>query len=201
MNYYDNKDKGYFTGTRMDLISLLPDNPEQNILEIGAGGGDTLTYIKQNGLAKEVMGFESFTILNSNQDNQLIDKFVFGNIEKSDIPVEDNYYDVIIMGDVLEHLVDTWSAILKTQRKLKKGGKLIVSIPNTREIMTYFKIYLKGSFEYDPAGKILDKTHICFFFAKKIYCIWLQLICLSPSIAVQVLNTAGLRNKEKNSDQ
>ena len=168
MKYYDTKDIEYFTGTRLDVISLLPDNPEQKILEIGAGGGDTLAFIKQNNLAKEVIGFELFKIPASNQENKNIDKFIFGNIEEVEIPIEENYFDIVIMADVLEHLIDPWGAITKAEKVLKKGGKLIISVPNIRDISTFFKIYIKGDFAYNPEGGVLDKTHIRFFCKRNI---------------------------------
>lgn len=52
MNYYEIKEKDYFTGTRHDIISLLPKKTGQKVLEIGAGGGDTLVYIKKITLPK-----------------------------------------------------------------------------------------------------------------------------------------------------
>lgn len=165
MNYYEIKDKGYFTGTRLDIIALLPNNPSQKILEVGAGGGDTLAYIKQNKLAAEVTGFELFQIPNSNQDNKLIDKFVFGNIEQADIPAPEAYFDVIILADVLEHLIDPWAAYAKVSKHLKKDGIILVSLPNVREINTLLKIGLLGDFRYNDGG-VLDKTHLRFFCKK-----------------------------------
>jgi 2-polyprenyl-3-methyl-5-hydroxy-6-metoxy-1,4-benzoquinol methylase len=165
MNYYDNKEKDYFTGTRLDVISLLPNNPNQKILEIGAGGGDTITYIKKNKLAKEVVGFELFEIPNSNQLNPEIDRFIFGNIESSDILEEENYFDVIILADVLEHLLDPWNVFLKVKKYLKKDGVILVSLPNVREINTLLKIAILGDFRYNEGG-VLDKTHLRFFCKK-----------------------------------
>ena len=165
MAYYDIKDVEYFTGTRLDVISLLPENPSQKVLEVGAGGGDTLTFIKQNNLAKEVVGFELFEIPDSNQKNEIIDKFIFGNIEEKDIPLEDNYFDIIILADVLEHLIDPWTVIDKVSKHLKPDGKILVSLPNVREINTLLKIGLLGDFKYKEGG-VLDKTHLRFFCKK-----------------------------------
>lgn len=168
MHYYDIKDKDYFTGTRIDLIQLLPNNPEQKVLEIGAGGGDTITYIKKNNLAKEVMGLELFEIPNSNQSNPAIDKFVLGNIEQMDVPAEENYFDVIICGDVLEHLIDPWAVVEKLTKYLKVGGVMIASLPNVREMNTLIKIAVLGDFRYKEEGGVLDKTHLRFFCKKNI---------------------------------
>ena len=49
---YESKDEVYyFRQVRQDLISILPNNTSQKILEIGSGGGNTLVEIKKNNLA------------------------------------------------------------------------------------------------------------------------------------------------------
>src|SRR5712675_425564 len=97
--YYKEKEKKYFTHIRMDVISLLPRQCTQKVLEIGAGGGDTLLYIKENKLAGEVMGIELMKITGSNQQHSLIDKFQFANIEQENIDAPEEHFDVIICAD------------------------------------------------------------------------------------------------------
>jgi hypothetical protein len=51
---------------------------------------------------------------------------------------------------------------------LKKGGRLIASIPNIREFKTLFRIVFLGDFKYEVKGGILDNTHLRFFCKKNI---------------------------------
>ena len=169
LNHYTAKESTYFSNVRMDIISLIPLNSAQKILEIGAGAGNTLLFIKENNLAEEVMGVELIEIDNSNQRNPRIDKFQIANIEKENIHAPDEYFDIIICADVLEHLVDPWSTIDKIIRCLKKDGLLIVSIPNIREWKTLGKVIFRGDFRYQSSGGIMDKTHLRFFCKKNIY--------------------------------
>lgn len=169
LKHYTAKESTYFSNIRMDIISLIPLNPAQKILEIGAGAGNTLLFIKESNLAKEVMGIELMEIANSNQNNPLIDKFQIANIEHENIQAPDEYFDIIICADVLEHLVDPWSIIDKVSRCLKKDGLLIVSIPNIREWKTLGKVIFQGDFSYQSSGGIMDKTHLRFFCKKNIY--------------------------------
>jgi len=171
------KGENYFSNIRKDIISLIPNNPDQKILEIGAGAGNTLLYIKENQLAREVMGVELMEIANSNQKHPLIDKFQIANIEQENIQAKEEYFDIIICADVLEHLVDPWSIVNKLSQYLKKEGLLIVSIPNIREWKTLGKIIFQGDFSYQSAGGIMDKTHLRFFCKRNIY---------------QLLNTSAL---------
>ena len=57
------KDAVYYTNMRGDILSLMPSNPNRRVLEIEAGGGDTLLAIKQSGLTGEVYGIERFELV------------------------------------------------------------------------------------------------------------------------------------------
>jgi len=46
------------------------------------------------------------------------------------LPVRSGSVDVVVMSEVIEHLVDTDSAIEETYRVLKPGGTLLLSTPN-----------------------------------------------------------------------
>ena len=168
MRYYSDKASTYYTSVREDLISLMPKNPEQRILEIGAGGGDTLVAVKERQLAKEVIGVDLFALANTNQNHPFINQFLILDIEKQELPFAAGYFDTIVCGDVLEHLVDPWLVVKKLVGYLKLGGLLIVSVPNIRYYKVLFKIVGKGNFDYDPEGGILDKTHLRFFCRKNV---------------------------------
>lgn len=168
MQYYSEKFQTYYNNVREDLIALLPKDSTQRILEIGAGGGDTLVAIKDRGLAEEVIGVDLFHLPNTNQENKIIDNFIIADIEKENLPFEESYFDAIVCGDVLEHLVDPWQVIKKLGVYLKPEGKIIVSVPNIRNYKALSKIIFKGDFAYDPHGGILDKTHLRFFCKKNV---------------------------------
>jgi 2-polyprenyl-3-methyl-5-hydroxy-6-metoxy-1,4-benzoquinol methylase len=165
MNYYSEKANIYFTRPRKDLINFLPEGTGLKILEVGAGGGDTLIELKQSGKASEVAGIELFSLSDTYQNSKLIDRFIIGNIEEINPDLNTNHYDAILFGDVLEHLIDPWSAIKKLSDFLKPGGLLIASIPNIRSRQAFKKIFLKGDFGYTSEG-LFDKTHFRWFCKK-----------------------------------
>ncbi|MES2850496.1 MAG: methyltransferase domain-containing protein [Bacteroidota bacterium] len=162
---YSNKDIVYFINPRLDLVSMLPDNPKQKVLEIGMGGGDTLLHIKQNNLASEVTGIDIIELPGTNQTNPLIDKVHFIDLDKEALPFLPASFDVIIAGDTLEHLINPWSVLEKLSGVLKHGGHMLISLPNIRDMYALFPIVLKGNFEYTDKG-IFDKTHMRFFCKK-----------------------------------
>lgn len=165
MNFYSEKDTTYFSHPRYDLIRLLPNKPDNKILELGSGGGDTLIEIKKRKLAGEVAGIELMDIPNSNQTNPVIDKFIVGNIEHDTLSLPEDHYDIILIGDVLEHLGNPWQTVTDLSKYLKTGGIFIASIPNIRFHTAMYKIYFKGDFGYKESG-LFDKTHIRFFCKK-----------------------------------
>ncbi|MBD2093925.1 class I SAM-dependent methyltransferase [Trichocoleus sp. FACHB-591] len=159
---YENKESSYFTTARQDIISLLPVNKKYKILEVGAGSGETLLLAKNLDLAEEVVGIELLDFNETRQVNPKIDRFIFGNIESMELDFEEEYFDVIICADVLEHLVDPWSIVKKLSNFLKKEGFFISSIPNVRNYKILFSIFFNGDFKYQEGG-ILDRTHLRFF--------------------------------------
>jgi 2-polyprenyl-3-methyl-5-hydroxy-6-metoxy-1,4-benzoquinol methylase len=70
-------------------------------------------------------------------------------------------FDVVLFGDVLEHLIDPVSALLAVKKVLDSDGTLIVSLPNVVHWITRLKL-LRGQFDYEPCGT-LDHTHLRFF--------------------------------------
>ena len=164
-NYYTEKDATYYSNVRLDLLKFLPSNSKQKVLEVGAGGGHTLRYIKENNLASYACGVELFEFKDSNQNHASIDQFVIANIEKKDLKLSQNAFDVIILADVLEHLEDPWDVLKYLEQFLTDGGYFLVSLPNIREINALQKIVFKGSFAYTDHG-VLDKTHLRFFCKK-----------------------------------
>lgn len=167
MSFYSEKETTYFSQPRYDLIKLLPANPNNKILELGSGGGDTLVEIKKRKLASEVAGIELMEIPGSNQSNKLIDKFIITNVEQNTLSLPDAYYDVVLIGDTLEHLENPWQTVTTLSQYLKPGGIFIASVPNIRFYTAMYKIYIKGDFGYKESG-LFDKTHLRFFCKKNI---------------------------------
>ncbi len=73
-------------------------------------------------------------------------------------------YDVVVCGDVLEHVVDPSAVLGRLKEKTKKHGYIIVSLPNIGFIL-YRLLHLIGRWEYREKG-VMDKTHVRFFTLK-----------------------------------
>lgn len=164
---YENKEITYFSYIREDLINLIPKTFRAcNVLEIGCGNGATLQKLKEIGIANTTAGVELFPSKDNFYDT--IDHFLSENVEEIVFPsYMHNSFDIILLGDVLEHLVDPWSSLKKVSSLLKAEGCIIVSLPNIRYYSVLKSIIFDGDFKYEKAG-ILDKTHLRFFCKKNI---------------------------------
>jgi len=165
---YDEKYDTYFTGYRPELLDLIPEeNRGGAVLEIGAGSGKNLIFAKKHGYAKKIYGVELMEIPDSFQKDDEYEEFIIGNIENIPLNYEENQFDVIIMADVLEHLVDPYIIVHKLKKFLKPGGVLVSSIPNVRNLKTFRNVFLRGTFRYYDDG-IFDRTHLRWFTKKDI---------------------------------
>ena len=101
------------------------------------------------------------------QENQKIN---FLKIDLNDVnqlkKLEENKFDVLILGDILEHIL-TPLDILRTMHKFRtEKSNVFLSIPNSGHWYFRLKI-LFGKFDYEENG-LFDKTHIRFFTLKTI---------------------------------
>lgn len=69
--------------------------------------------------------------------------------------------DVVVCGDVLEHLRDPWAVLAWLRTLLRPGGIAVVSVPNIAH-WTARRELLRGRFRYADFG-LFDRTHLRFF--------------------------------------
>ncbi|MBT3922101.1 MAG: glycosyltransferase [Nitrospina sp.] len=159
----EEKPISYYENIRNDLIPLVPSDANC-ILEIGCGSGRTgLELKKQYGAF--VAGVELNPVA-ANLANEVLDDVVQGNIESIDLPYGSGSFDCIMFADVLEHLVDPLSVLMKVRPLLKYGGTVVTSIPNVQFHGVIHQL-VEGNWTYEKEG-ILDETHLRFFTYKEI---------------------------------
>jgi len=161
-NIYNDKPEEYFSNVRRDLISFIGNDHKGSIvLEVGAGSGATLLELKKTGIASKIYGYDIVDIC---LDKNEFEHFVVGNIEHEEIPFNTKF-DIIILADVLEHLIEPEKVLDKLTPFLNQDGHIYISLPNIRYFKAIYQIFFKGDFKYEEEG-ILDKTHLRFFCKK-----------------------------------
>lgn len=154
-------DSLYSSMIRLDIINLIQEdeNKDLNVLEVGCATGSSLLEIKNRYKNANLYGIEICEGPGNVAKN--LCNCIVGNIENENLPYEDNFFDYIIFGDVLEHLNDPWKILSDMKKYLKKDGYIIASIPNIMHVSILYRLF-NGFFTYTDAG-ILDKTHLRFF--------------------------------------
>jgi SAM-dependent methyltransferase len=74
---------------------------------------------------------------------------------------EGRTFDVVLAGDVLEHLPDPAATLHACREVLRPDGYVVVSLPNVAHADVALRL-LDGRFDYGPTG-LLDRTHLRFF--------------------------------------
>jgi 2-polyprenyl-3-methyl-5-hydroxy-6-metoxy-1,4-benzoquinol methylase len=141
-----------------DKIQEFANGRTLRILEVGCSSG----YFGETLIAQghEVWGVEPYEEA-AKKAFKILHKVHVGLIEDFFSHNQDERFDVIVFGDVLEHLTDPVAVLKKSQIFLVKNGIVVASIPN----IAHFSIramMLEGRWEYSDLG-ILDRTHLKFF--------------------------------------
>jgi 2-polyprenyl-3-methyl-5-hydroxy-6-metoxy-1,4-benzoquinol methylase len=147
----------YYHFSRRQIAPLLPKACNQ-VLEVGAGAGATLKWLKELYPTAETTAVE----LNSALFDELrlnADITIIGSIDETLSQLKS--YDLILLLDVLEHLPDSVGTLRKLSKLLNTSGRVIVSVPNIAHLSVSVPLLLRR-FRYQDAG-ILDRTHVRFF--------------------------------------
>lgn len=156
---YSEKGGAYFSNPRPDMLNFIPPGV-QKVLEFGCGGGEFGAAIKER-YGAEVVGIETH-LDSANRAKQLLNRVLTADIEREQLDLPEGYFDCLVCNDVLEHLADPWAALGVLGRYVKKGGWLVVSIPNVRHHKVVRRLLWPGEWRYESNG-VMDKTHLRFF--------------------------------------
>lgn len=109
-----------------DVLAAVP--APARILDVGCGDGFATSVAAHRNRAHHFVGLDwsapslaqasrrGLTVLRAGLDARL--------------PIRSDSVDVVVMSEVIEHLVDTDSAVEEAHRVLKPGGSLLLSTPN-----------------------------------------------------------------------
>jgi MoaA/NifB/PqqE/SkfB family radical SAM enzyme/2-polyprenyl-3-methyl-5-hydroxy-6-metoxy-1,4-benzoquinol methylase len=131
----------------------------RRVLELGAASGHvtralvdrrcTVTSIEfEASAAKDLKGIAHEVIV-----GDLNDPNVFDTLKPE--------YDIVLAGDVLEHVLRPHDVLCGAVRLLRPGGQVVISLPHVGHIDVRLSL-MRGQWNYRPWG-LLDATHIRFF--------------------------------------
>ncbi len=163
---YQDKSTAYYTFPREDMLPYIPKNAE-TILEVGCGNGIFIEMIEQVHDKKVVSWGIELMPEYGEQAKARIQNVLIGKVEEQVEKLPDDFFEIIIFNDVIEHLFDPKSVLEKLLPKLKKNGRIISSLPNMRYHEAFFPLLFKADWEYQESG-IMDFTHLKFYTMKSI---------------------------------
>jgi len=131
----------------------------KRVLELGASGGHVTRLLRERGNKVVTVEVEPTAI---ERLRLIADSVVSTDLDWLELDNHvDGKFDVIIAGDVLEHLMFPGSVLVMLRRMVKDDGYLIVSLPNITHADVALKL-VAGEFEYMDVG-LLDSSHVRFF--------------------------------------
>ena len=132
----------------------------KSVLEVGCSTGFFTKVMVERGC--NVVGIE-LDPKAAAMAEKWADSVVIGDIDEGDVWdfVKDESFDVVVLGDVLEHLRDPLASLRHAVRKLKPTGFVVTSLPNIAHGDVRIAL-MQGRFRYAETG-LLDRTHLQFF--------------------------------------
>ncbi|MGI5825807.1 MAG: class I SAM-dependent methyltransferase [Patescibacteria group bacterium] len=121
------------------IINGLVDS-KTRILDIGCGHGDFMQDIYRK--TSEVYGLDPDS--RAIEKNQIIKKKTVGNAES--LPYKENFFDMVVLAWVLEHLNAPERVFAEICRVLKPGGRVVFLTPNDNNYNVWLSRLIADAF-------------------------------------------------------
>jgi len=123
------------------MFSLLPKSDGGRLLDVGCGVGTVSLELENRGF--EVYGIDFSSVAIEKAKEKGINAMLC-DVDAEGIPFEDNYFDVVWAGDILEHVFDPIFLLEEISRVLKPTGKGLISTPNDMNLHRRISIFVSG---------------------------------------------------------
>ncbi|HXR14194.1 MAG TPA: bifunctional glycosyltransferase/class I SAM-dependent methyltransferase [Solirubrobacteraceae bacterium] len=145
------------------ILRWLEQLPPGKVLDLGCSGG--LLAERARALGHRVVGVD---VLELPEARGRVDQFIRADLDRglSEEVEQAGPYDIVLAGDVLEHVREPGLVLEHARRVLVPRGTLIASVPNFGHWYVRTRAVL-GIFDYDQRG-LLDRTHVRFFTRRSI---------------------------------
>jgi len=131
---------------------------DQRVLDAGCSSGYLAEPLSQRG--NTIVGIE-LDAEAAREAERWCERVLVGDIETMELPLEPASFDVVLCGDIIEHLRDPTRVLARLRPFLRPGGRLVVSTPNIANWAMRLSL-LAGRWRYTDRG-FLDRTHVHLF--------------------------------------
>ena len=141
----------YYNAVRDDITGLILHERDSSfrLLDVGCGTGEMLArlmYRYPNAKFYGIERNENAAAMAATKTNAFC-----GDIEKTYLPYEEDFFDYIVLGDVITDFYDADSVLEKLKPYLKRDGYILSAVPNLLNAVTVRDL-LTGSFYYTKEG-------------------------------------------------
>ncbi len=127
---YLNYGRDVITAMTAEYAAQSPDG-KLRVLDVGLGTAADILNVQETLAPREVelYGLESYApYVKAAREKKIT--VVSSNIEKDRFPFEDQYFDVVLANQVIEHTKEVFWIFSEVSRILKAGGVAIIGVPN-----------------------------------------------------------------------
>jgi 2-polyprenyl-3-methyl-5-hydroxy-6-metoxy-1,4-benzoquinol methylase len=155
-------DQAYYDTARREILPWLPAKVER-LLDVGCGTGATSAAVRAVRPVAWAGGIEYVDAVADRAEGSF-DRLWRGDAAAARLEDEiaPGSLDLVLCLDVLEHMADPWAMVRRISALMAPGGRLVVSVPNVRNVRFVWRLLVRGDFRYRDFG-LLDRTHLRFF--------------------------------------
>ena len=143
-------------GGHAKLLALVGSG--RRVLDVGCSSGYLARPLVARGCS--VVGLELDADA-AEVAREVCEEVLVGDVETMELPFEPGSFDVVLCGDLIEHLRDPEAFLVRMRPLLRAGGQLVLTTPNVANWTMRLGL-LAGRWRYTERG-ILDRTHTHFF--------------------------------------
>jgi len=103
---------------------------KDNVIDIGCGASKVIQNMAEKSIGLDI----AFNKLSFLKNKGIKPVLIYSDCNKN-LPFKDEYFDTVILSNVIEHLSDSSKVISEINRVLKKGGVFIISTPDYSTLM------------------------------------------------------------------
>lgn len=143
------------------LFEYLDEFADKNsrILDIGCGSGEIARKIKEKG--HDITGLD-FSEAAVESAQKLGIKCRVSDLDRG-IPFDDNSFDIVWAGDVIEHVFDPIFVLREINRVLVPDGLFLCTVPYDLKLITRIKILFGHSYQEGVYKNLGQYKHHTFF--------------------------------------
>lgn len=140
-------------GGHVRLLELA--GSPRRVLDLGCSSGYLAAVLVKRGAS--VVGVELDPAA-ADEARKVCEEVLVGDVESMSLPFADGTFDLVLCGDLIEHLRRPEHVLERVRPLLRTDGRIVLTTPNVANWANRLSL-LAGRWRYTDRG-ILDRTHV-----------------------------------------